>query len=109
MSPMTRIRPMVAAVATVGALLMTSVSGSAGTLPQVVNGKHIFWSLGAATNVSPNNLIYHGGLVETTPAVYNVFWGPAWQNGFSFTAGGGSLYTPHPPHTPTPVLARPPR
>src|ERR1700731_3509755 len=87
----------VAAVATVGALLISSVSGSAGGgLPHVVNGKHILWSAGAATNVSPNNLIYHGGLVETTPAVYNVFWGPAWQNGFSFSAGGV-------PYTKTPV------
>ncbi|HEX8919307.1 MAG TPA: hypothetical protein VF898_12445, partial [Chloroflexota bacterium] len=35
-----------------------------------------------------NNLIYHGGLVETTPAVYLVYWGPTWQSGFSFSHGG---------------------
>ena len=89
MSPFGRMRLVVAGIATVGALLLSSVSGSAGDgLPHIVNGKHILWGVGAATNVSPNNLIYHGGLVETTPAVYNVFWGPAWQNGFSFSAGG---------------------
>ncbi len=37
---------------------------------------------------SANNLIYHGGLVETKPAVYIVYWGPEWQKGFSFTDGG---------------------
>src|SRR3984893_3893569 len=61
--------------------------GSAPNLP-VVNGKHVFWGLGAASAPSANNLIYHGGLVETTPSTYVVFWGPAWQNGFSFSAQG---------------------
>src|SRR5437879_3863116 len=69
-SRMAQMRPVVAGVATMGALILTAVSGSAdASLRQVVNGKHLLSSTGAPTNVSPNNLIYHGGLVETTPAV----------------------------------------
>ena len=68
--------------------LSTSASfGSAPNLP-VVNGKHVFWGIGAASPSSTNNLIYHGGLVETTPSTYVVFWGPTWQSGFSFSAQG---------------------
>jgi serine protease len=46
------------------------------------------WQQGLASPPSPNNLIYHGGLVETTPSVYLVYWGPEWQAGFTRTAGG---------------------
>jgi serine protease len=53
-----------------------------------VNGKHVLWGIGSTGTPSANNLIYHGGLVETTPATYIVYWGPAWQNGFSSQAGG---------------------
>ena len=35
----------------------------------------------------PNQLLYHGGTVETKPAVYLVFWGPEWASGFSFPVG----------------------
>src|SRR5438876_1241154 len=50
------------------------------------------WGLGqgypsATQQASANNLIYHGGLVETVPAVYLVYWGPAWQSGFSVQHG----------------------
>jgi len=84
-----RLRPLIAVGAALLALgLSTSATfGSTPNLP-VVNGKHVFWGIGAAGPSSTNNLIYHGGLVETTPATYAVFWGPAWQNGFSFTAQG---------------------
>ncbi len=30
-----------------------------------------------------NNLTYHGGPVETSPAVYISWWGPEWSTGFS--------------------------
>src|SRR5438552_5214132 len=66
--------------------LSTSASfGSAPNLP-VVNGKHVFWGIGAASPSSTNNLIYHGGLAETTPSTYVVLWGPTWQSGISFSA-----------------------
>jgi hypothetical protein len=50
------------------------------------------WGMGqgypSAQQASTNDLIYHGGLVETAPAVYLVYWGTEWQAGFSVTAGG---------------------
>jgi serine protease len=62
-----------------------------GSLPTIVNGKHVMWGLGqgypTAQQASANNLIYHGGLVETVPATYLVYWGPEWKNGFSFHVG----------------------
>jgi hypothetical protein len=84
-----RFRPLIAlGAALLGLGLSTSATfGSTPNLP-VVNGKHVFWGLGAASPPSANNLIYHGGLVETVPATYVVFWGPAWQNGFSAQAQG---------------------
>src|SRR5437870_11727948 len=84
-----RLRPLIAVGAALLALgLSTSATfGSTPNLP-VVNGKHVFWGIVAAGPSSTNNLIYHGGLVQTTPATYVVVWGPAWQNGFSFSAQG---------------------
>jgi hypothetical protein len=56
-----------------------------------VNGKHIMWGRDqgypSTDQASANNLIFHGGSVETSPAVYLVYWGPAWQAGFSTTHG----------------------
>ena len=69
-------------------LLSTSTALGSTAQPLVINGKHVFWGLGVAVPTSANNLLYHGGLVETAPATYAVFWGPAWQNGFSFQAQG---------------------
>ena len=58
-------------------------------LPRTVNGKHVMWGAGqgypATDQISANNLIYHGGTVETVPAVYLVYWGTEWQAGFSAT------------------------
>jgi serine protease len=60
-------------------------------LPTKVNGKHVMWGKGQgypSAQQLANNLIYHGGLVETVPAVYIVYWGTEWQTGFSITQGG---------------------
>jgi len=45
-------------------------------------------------------LIYHGGNagsgaigVETAPAIYLIFWGPDWANGFTTTDANGGAYT----------------
>src|SRR5215471_11701812 len=74
------------------AVLVSGASVSAAGLPRTVHGKHVMWGAGqgypSTDQVSANNLIYHGGTVEQTPAVYLVYWGPAWQNGFSFSEGG---------------------
>ena len=75
------------------ALTLGTIANSyAGDLPVFVNGKHMMWGMGqgypSTQEASANNLIYHGGLVETTPAVYIVYWGLTWQSGFSFSHGG---------------------
>jgi hypothetical protein len=95
-------RPLIATIAVMGALAACSpqtaggtasvsrlsVSSATGGHAPVVNGRHVFWGLGTTLAASPNNLVYHGGLVETVPATYIVYWGPAWQSGFSFQAQG---------------------
>ena len=72
--------------------LVTSSAVSAAGLPRVVHGKHVMWGDGqgypSTDQISANNLIYHGGTVQTIPAVYIVYWGPAWQSGFTATHGG---------------------
>lgn len=84
----------VCAIAIAAAGLSSARAGHADTLtlPTVINGKHMMWGLGqgypSTDQAGANNLIYHGGLVETTPAVYLVYWGPEWQDGFSFQHGG---------------------
>jgi hypothetical protein len=76
-----------------GLLIVSSPAAHAGTtLPTVVGSKHVMWADGqgypSLSQASANNLIYHGGLVETVPAVYIVYWGPEWTQGFSAQAGG---------------------
>ncbi len=88
-STLRRVRPLVAIGAALAALVLsTSASYGAGSQPLVVGSKHVFWGIGSTPPVAPNNLIYHGGLVERVPATYLIYWGPAWKNGFSATAGG---------------------
>jgi serine protease len=75
--------------AAAGAILLgTPASSASGTLSPTLNGIHVMWPAGVASAPSPNNLIYHGGLVETPPSVYLVYWGPMWASGFSQSAGG---------------------
>src|SRR6266568_2842987 len=55
-------------------LIVLSSAVSAAGLRRVVNGKHVMWGAGqgypSLDQASANNLIYHGGMVEVTPAVY---------------------------------------
>src|SRR5579871_6845097 len=73
------------------ASLFASPGASAAGLPLEVNGKHIMWGRNqgypSTSEASANNLIFHGGTVEVDPAVYIVYWGPAWQAGFTETHG----------------------
>jgi serine protease len=92
---LTRPARLIAAALVVAALSISGLSvghADTTTLPLTINGKHMMWGLGqgypSTEDASASNLIYHGGLVETTPAVYLVYWGPEWQSGFSFQAGG---------------------
>ena len=57
-------------------------------LSPLVGVDHVLWPAGLTQQANANNLIYHGGLVETPPSVYLIFWGPEWSSGFSRTAGG---------------------
>jgi hypothetical protein len=72
-------------------LVVTGSTLIAAGLPRTVNGKHVMWAAGqgypATDQISANNLIYHGGTVETIPAVYIVYWGTEWQDGFSAPHG----------------------
>jgi serine protease len=68
--------------------------------------KHFFWAQGqtidpqATADSTTNDLLWHGGNagagaigVETTPAVYLVFWGPQWASGFQTADTNGQLYS----------------
>lgn len=86
------------------AALPVQALGSNG--PPKTNPKHFFWAPGQQTTPSTlstsslsNDLIYHGGNVgpgaigvETTPAVYIVYWGPDWVNGFTSTDANGQVF-----------------
>jgi serine protease len=91
--PRNRKRLVLALGAAAAALVLNPATGSAGSsLPTVVGSKHVMWAGGqgypSAQQASADNMIYHGGLVETVPAVYIVYWGTEWQQGFSFNQGG---------------------
>jgi hypothetical protein len=94
------------AVAAAAAALAASVGAgavSAAAPPQ--NPKHFFWAQGTAQAASTqdqltNDLVYHGGNagpgaigVETRPAMYLVYWGTEWQQGFTTADTDGKLYT----------------
>jgi hypothetical protein len=90
-----------AAAAALGAslALIGASTGYAGDLPTTVNGKHVMWGQGqgyggSSAQTNQDQLIFHGGLVETTPKVYLVYWGTEWQTGFSMKdASGAFTYT----------------
>jgi hypothetical protein len=80
-------------------------TAGAGTAP-VTNPKTFFWAKGttqAATTQDQlqNDLIYHGGNVgtgnpigvEQKPAVYLVWWGTPWKNGFTTPDTDGKLFS----------------
>ena len=77
----------------------SAISAPAGT----VAAPHIMWTSGGApaaatsTPTAPdptqyNDLLFHGGAVEHHPAVYLVFWGTEWQQGFT-TGDTQATYT----------------
>jgi hypothetical protein len=94
-NPLNRRAAPLAVLAAVGGVLASTGAGAAQTsLPTQINAKHVMWGAGqgypSTQEANQNNLIYHGGLVETTPAVYIVYWGPSWQSGFTFKDGTSS-------------------
>jgi serine protease len=91
-------------VAALAACAVTGASATADTAP-LTNAKHFFWApgqnpAGTVADSASNDLIYHGGNagsgsigVETTPAVYLVYWGPQWASGFQTADTDGKLYS----------------
>ena len=69
----------------------------------ITNAKHFFWANGSSQTVADsasNDLLWHGGNagasaigVEQTPAVYLVFWGQQWADGFQTSDTDGKLYS----------------
>jgi hypothetical protein len=105
-----RVRRAALAIATV-AIVAGPVASTAGTTAGasgLTNPKHFFWAKGqtppspsqAAAGDPTNDLIYHGGNagdgaigVETKPAVYLIFWGTQWSQGFKTADSNGKLYS----------------
>ncbi|HVS86400.1 MAG TPA: hypothetical protein VHD91_12290 [Gaiellaceae bacterium] len=93
------------------ALVVAAIGASAATSDTApLNPKHFFWAQGqaapGATTATPadgpaNDLIYHGGAVgtggpigvEQKPAVYLIFWGQEWKDGFKTADTDGKLYS----------------
>src|SRR5258708_5398999 len=84
--------------------LLFALATSAADAQSPTNPKHFFWAPGQPNTPSAsaltNDLIYHGGNagsgaigVETVPAIYLIFWGPDWANGFTTTDANGGAYT----------------
>src|SRR5258705_10371814 len=84
--------------------LLFALATSAADAQSPTNPKPFFWAPGQPNTPSPgaltNDLIYHGGNagsgaigVETVPAIYLIFWGPDWANGFTTTDANGGAYT----------------
>jgi serine protease len=96
----------VARIALVAALV-AAVAGAVGASPASAtntNPKHFFWAPGQSPTGTvdslQNDIIYHGGNlgdgaigVETKPAVYLVYWGTEWANGFTTPDDDGTLYS----------------
>jgi hypothetical protein len=86
----------------VGAIGASSASSRTTNL---TNPKHFFWApgqnpSGTVADSTANDLIYHGGNagsgaigVEQKPAVYLVWWGPQWAQGFTTEDTDGKLYS----------------
>ncbi len=93
-------------LAAAAALLLALVGPGAAHADAVTNAKHFFWGQGqtglAGTPADPlaNDLIYHGGNagagaigVEQKPAVYLIYWGQEWADGFQTSDTDGKLYS----------------
>jgi hypothetical protein len=98
----TRIIFALAAVLAVAVTLgVTSASSDPGAV--LTSAKHVFWGQSAATtpaDSAANDLVWHGGNagagaigVEQKPAVYLIWWGTEWANGFQTADTDGKLFS----------------
>jgi hypothetical protein len=96
-----RICSAAALVLAAGALFVSAAPASS---PTDTNPKHFFWAFGQSPQGTvdglANDIIYHGGNagtgaigIEKTPAVYLVYWGTEWANGFTTPDSDGTLYS----------------
>jgi hypothetical protein len=88
-----------AAIAVVGLVAFAPAASA-----DLTNPKHFFWAPGQSpqgtVNSAANDLIYHGGNlgsgaigVEIKPAVYLIYWGSEWANGFTTNDTNGTPYS----------------
>jgi serine protease len=93
----------------VAILLATALGAGAASRASadvLTNAKHFFWAPGqnpdatTTADSATSDIIYHGGNagagaigVETTPAVYLIWWGPDWATGFQTSDTDGKLYS----------------
>ena len=85
------------------AALLAGALGASTARPDtsLTNPKHFFYAGQTPTaDQLSNDIIYHGGSagpgaigVEVTPAVYLVYWGTEWANGFTTPDSDGTLYS----------------
>ena len=90
---------------TAAALLATAFIGGASTAAASgpINAKHFFWAQGSPQSTADaltNDVIYHGGNagpgaigIQKTPAVYLIYWGTEWANGFTTYDTDGTPYS----------------
>src|SRR4051812_46301167 len=101
---MKRLMAVWAAVAAIAALLVGAPGASSDISTSPTNAKHFFWAPGQdpqGTVASlQNDIIYHGGSagpdaigVQVKPAVYLIYWGTEWANGFTTPDTDGKLYS----------------
>jgi hypothetical protein len=96
-------------IAVLAAIVLLVGAVGAGTatsdVSSLTNPKTFFWAQGSTQaastqDVLTNDLIYHGGNagpgaigVEQKPAVYLVWWGPEWAQGFTTEDTNGAMYS----------------
>src|SRR5436189_5222794 len=94
----------IALLAALMAALLGVAGASSASADGFLNAKHFFWApgqdpTGTVSSVA-NDIIYHGGNagpgaigIQKTPAVYLIYWGTEWANGFTTTDTNGKLYS----------------
>lgn len=89
------------AVATAVAATLGASAARADTGAILTSSKHIFWGTSSSpVDSASNDLFWHGGNagagaigVEQQPAVYLIWWGTEWKNGFQTADSDGTLYS----------------
>jgi hypothetical protein len=91
------------AIAAAAAIVAGVLATSSGADTPLTNPKHFFWAQGEfppSPDALTNDIIYHGGNagpgaigVQVKPAVYLVYWGTEWAQGFTTPDTNGKLYS----------------